>query len=100
MTEHRFAVRVKPGARVCEVGGRWDGRHGPALVVAVTARAVDGKANEAVCQALADALGVRRSSVAIVRGERSRDKLVVVRSTQTESDAEAAVTERVSRLIG
>jgi uncharacterized protein (TIGR00251 family) len=74
----RFAVRVRPGASRTAVGGRWPGPSGDALIVAVPAPAVDGKANEAVRAALADAFGVRRNQVAIVRGERSRDKLVEV----------------------
>ncbi len=69
----RFAVRVKPGARRDAVGGVWgDG----ALVVAVAAPAVEGKANEAVRKALAGAFGIRRQEVVIVSGERSRDKIV------------------------
>ncbi len=52
------------------------GRHGDALVVAVVAPAVEGKANEAVRKALAAAFGVRRRDVAIVVGERGRDKVV------------------------
>jgi uncharacterized protein YggU (UPF0235/DUF167 family) len=75
---HRFAVRVKPGARRTLVGGRWDGALGAALVVAVTAPAVDGRANEAVCRALADALGVARRQVDVVVGAHSRDKLVEI----------------------
>ena len=69
----RFAVRVKPGARREAVGGVWgDG----ALIVAVTAPAVEGKANEAVRKALAGAFGIRRQDVAIVADERGRDKIV------------------------
>jgi len=74
----RFAVRVKPGARRVLVGGRWDGRFGEALVVAVTAPAVDGRANDAVCHALAEALGVAGRDVTISVGGRSRDKMVDV----------------------
>ena len=74
----RFAVRVKPGAKRTAVGGRWAGRHGDALVVAVTARAVEGKANEAVRVALAAEFGTRRADVTIVAGERGRDKIVVI----------------------
>jgi len=44
--------------------------------VAVTAPAVEGKANEAVRKALAGAFGIRRQDVVIVSGERSRDKIV------------------------
>jgi uncharacterized protein YggU (UPF0235/DUF167 family) len=75
---YRFAVRVKPGARHTIVGGRWDGRLGAALVVAVTAPAVDGKANEAVCRALAAALDVDRRHIAVVTGAHARDKLVEI----------------------
>jgi uncharacterized protein (TIGR00251 family) len=70
----RFAVRVKPGAKREAVGGQ----HGEALVVAVTAPAVEGKANEAVRKALAKAFGVRKQDVTIVTGERGRDKIVDV----------------------
>lgn len=70
----RFGVRVKPGARKTKVGGRWT----DALVVAVAAPAVEGKANEAVRRAVAAAFGVRRQDVHIVTGERGRDKVVEI----------------------
>ena len=70
----RFEVRVRPGASRTRVGGR----HGEALVVAVTARAVDGKATEAALQAVAQALGVRRRDVRLVIGATSRTKVVEI----------------------
>ena len=93
MTEHRFAVRVRPGARQTRVGGRWAGSRGPALSVRVTAAAVDGRANDAVCRALADALGLSRGQVSLVAGARGRDKLVAV------SDPPADIAERVAALL-
>jgi uncharacterized protein len=70
----RFEVRVRPGASRTRVGGR----HGEALVVAVTARAVDGKATEAALRAVAEALGVRRRDVRLVTGATSRTKVVEI----------------------
>jgi hypothetical protein len=49
---------------------------GDRLRVAVTSPPVDGAANAAVIEALADAFGVRRSAIEIVRGERGRRKTV------------------------
>jgi uncharacterized protein len=46
------------------------------LEIWVSQRAVDGKATEAALIALAEALGVRRRSLRLVTGERSRVKVV------------------------
>jgi uncharacterized protein YggU (UPF0235/DUF167 family) len=73
-----FAVRVKPGSARTRVGGRYDGASGPALVVAVTERAVDGAATKAVLVAVASALDVRRSAVRLVHGRTGRDKVLAV----------------------
>ena len=70
----RIAIRVRPGSARPGVGGEHDG----ALVVRVSARAVDGKATEAALAAVADALGVRRSAVRLVSGASSRTKIVDV----------------------
>jgi uncharacterized protein YggU (UPF0235/DUF167 family) len=72
------AVRVRPGASRTRVGGRYDGPWGPALVVAVHAPAVDGRATEAARQALAEALRVRPARVTLRAGATSRDKLFAV----------------------
>jgi uncharacterized protein (TIGR00251 family) len=84
-----MAVRVRPGAARTEVGGRY----GDALVVRVTARAVEGKATEAALRAVADAFGVRRRDVRLVSGTRSRDKVVDV-----EGDA-AELAARLDRAL-
>ncbi len=67
-------VRVQPRARRNEVVG-WQG---PALRVRVTAPPTEGRANEAVVELLAAALGLPRSTIGLVSGAASRDKLVRV----------------------
>lgn len=67
-------VRVTPGATRDEVVGVRGGR----LALRVRARAVEGKANAALIDVLAAALGVRARSIEIRRGEHSREKTVFV----------------------
>jgi uncharacterized protein len=69
----RLVVRVHPGAS--RTGAEWDGA---VLHVRFRAHAVEGAANRALILAVAEALGVRRSAVRLVAGERSRVKLVEV----------------------
>ncbi|GAA1628157.1 hypothetical protein GCM10009828_065330 [Actinoplanes couchii] len=71
-------VRVRPGAGRTRVGGRYEGPHGPALIIAVGAPAVDGKATEAVRKALAAALEIRPREVALRLGATNRDKVFTV----------------------
>ena len=68
----RITIRVRPGSARPGVGGEHDG----ALVVRVSARAVDGKATEAALAAVAGSFGVRRSCVRLVAGASSRTKIV------------------------
>lgn len=74
MTSATIPVRVQARARRDEFLAVRDG----VLVVRLTAPPLDGRANAALCRMLADRLGVRSSAVEIVRGQRSRDKLVRV----------------------
>jgi len=78
----RVPIRVKPGSSRTRVGGVW-GDDPPRLVVAVQARAVDGKANQAVVAALAAAVGVGRRSIRIVAGDKNRSKLVEIDDVST-----------------
>ena len=70
----RVTIRVRPGSARPGVGGEHDG----ALVVRVSARAVDGKATEEALAAVAGSFGVRRSAVRLVSGASSRTKIVDV----------------------
>lgn len=65
-------VQVVPRASRVAVGPAVGAR----LRVAVTAPPVDGAANAAVIDALAEAFGVRRAAVSIVRGDTGRRKTV------------------------
>jgi uncharacterized protein (TIGR00251 family) len=67
-------IQVVPRASRAAVGPAV----GERLRVAVTAPPVDGAANAAVIEALAEAFGVRRSAVTILRGETGRRKTVRV----------------------
>lgn len=67
-------VRVQPGSSRDEVIG-WEG---DVLRIRLRARAVEGKANQSLLEFLARALGLRPRQVALIRGERSREKLVEV----------------------
>jgi uncharacterized protein len=70
----RITIWVRPGSAHPGVGGE----HAGALVVRVSARAVDGKATEAALAAVASAFGVRRTAVTLVSGASSRIKIIDV----------------------
>lgn len=71
-------VKTQPRARRAGVGGLAPGADGARLRIAVTALAEDGQANDAVCNALALALAlalqVPQSSIALTQGAASRQK--------------------------
>jgi len=67
-------LHVQPGASRTEFAGR----HGERIKVRVAARAVDGAANQALIEFLADHYGVPRRSVRIISGLRSRQKRVEI----------------------
>jgi len=69
--EGRLALRVTPGARG-EAITIEQGR----LLVKVRAKPEDGKANAAVLELLAEALGIATSRLRMLRGATGRDKLV------------------------
>ncbi len=71
----RITIRVQPRASASEISGY--GADG-ALRVRVTAPPVEGAANEAVIRTLADALGVPKSSISILRGDTGRVKIVEI----------------------
>lgn len=84
-------VRAQPGARRAGVQGEQAG----ALKVAVTAPPQDGRANEALVEALRRALGVRRSQVELIGGATGRDKRFLIRGV-----TRAEMEQRVAALVG
>jgi uncharacterized protein (TIGR00251 family) len=78
-----LAIRLQPRASRDEIGPIQNRE----LKVKVTAPPVDAAANEALLRLLADRLGCARSALHLVRGHRSRHKLVFA---QGISPAQAA----------
>jgi uncharacterized protein (TIGR00251 family) len=74
-----LAIRVQPGAKANEIVG-WisDASGGEVLKIRLRAAAVEGKANAALLEFLAASLGLRPRQIVLVRGEKSRDKVVEV----------------------
>jgi len=70
----RIALYVTPRSARDELAG-WRGGD---LSVRVTAAPEGGKATAAACRVLAEALGVPKSAVSVVRGHASRHKQVEV----------------------
>ncbi|MDR2709318.1 MAG: DUF167 domain-containing protein [Elusimicrobiota bacterium] len=67
-------VRVIPNAKRNEVVGRI----GSILRVKIGAPAVEGQANEALCDFLAEFFSVKRSEVFLRKGERGREKTIEI----------------------
>jgi len=67
-------LKVTPGASRNEIAGLTDG----VLQVKIAAPPVKGKANKELIAFLSKALGVKRSSLAIVKGQTSRNKVIAV----------------------
>lgn len=67
-------LHVQPGAARSEFAGM----HGERIKVRLAARAIDGKANEALVEFLAAHYGVAKRNVRIVAGLKSRQKRVVI----------------------
>jgi len=74
-------VRVQPRSSRTGLAVEPDGR----VRVALTAPPVGGAANQALCEYLAKLFDIPRRSVAVVRGEKARDKTVRVDGLTAET---------------
>lgn len=69
-----LTLHVQPGAKRTEVAGL----HGEALKIRLAAPPVEGRANLALVEFVAEALGIPKRSVTLVKGQGSREKLLLV----------------------
>ena len=82
-----LTVRVQPRASKDEIAGVMGG----ALKVRLQAPAIEDRANEALCEYLAELLKTPKAAVRILSGHHSRSKRVEVRGV-TEQQVLALVT--------
>jgi uncharacterized protein YggU (UPF0235/DUF167 family) len=82
-----LTIRLTPRAARERLAAGEDG----GFVAHVTAPPVEGAANDALCRLVARAAGIAPSRVAVVRGQRSRRKVVRVDGVE-----EAALRERLA----
>jgi uncharacterized protein YggU (UPF0235/DUF167 family) len=80
----RITVRATPrsGRDSIEAGA------GGVCLVRVSASADEGKANAAVCRVIADALGVPKSAVTVVRGHSARTKQIEIEGLTADEVAQ------------
>jgi len=81
MARARIEVRLRPRGRRDELLGMRNG----VLRARVTAAPVDGRANKALCRLIAKRIGIAPSKVTVVRGAKSRDKVVIVEGLSREA---------------
>jgi uncharacterized protein (TIGR00251 family) len=82
-------VRVQPRAKRNSI----EVVEGSKLKVYVTAAPEDGRANDAVVALLAKSLGVAKSHIRILKGHKSRDKLLDIEGL-TEDEIITRLTDR------
>lgn len=81
-----FNIRVLPRSSRCEIAGIQN----DALKLKITAPPVEGKANEECIRFLSDRLGVKRSKISIVAGQKSKNKSIAI-SGLTRKDIESII---------
>lgn len=89
-----LTLHIQPGAKRTEVAGS----HGDALKIRLKAPPVDGKANAALIEFIAELLNVAKSQVELKSGQAARRKIVAVRgiSAETARQRLAAQSEKTT----
>ena len=82
----RLAIRVQPGARANEIVG-WtaDAHGGEVLKIRLRAPAVEGKANAALIEFLAEILHLRPRQITLERGVKAREKVISIEGLTIEA---------------
>lgn len=85
-----LSIRVTPGVRQEFLEQLADGN----WKIGLRARAVEGQANKALCEKIAELLTLSRSQITVVRGEKNRQKMIKITGFKQEE-----VTRRLSTLL-
>jgi uncharacterized protein len=81
-----LALRMRPGARKNDIAGI----HAGAVKISLTTPPVDGRANKALIEFLADLLRIPQSRIAIVSGASNRTKLLRI-TGKSAAEVQAAL---------
>ena len=76
-----LTLHIQPGAKKTEVAGE----HGDALKIRLAAPPVDGKANAALIEFIAERLSLPKSAVSLISGQTSRRKLLEIDSPPADT---------------
>ncbi len=87
-----LVVRAQPGAKKTAIVGVYGEGATAQLKIAVQAPPVEGRANSALIEFLADKFGVPKSYVELVSGESSRSKVFLLKGI-TMGQAETLLSE-------
>ena len=74
-----LAVRAQPGAKKTAITGFYGDGDTAQLKIAVHAPPVEGRANVALIEFLADTFSISKSAVELISGESSRSKVFLLR---------------------
>lgn len=79
VSENGFELKVyvQPGAKKTEIAGEFNGR----LKIRLNAPPIDGKANEALIEFISEIFSISKSKIKIRRGQKSREKDLVISDT-------------------
>jgi len=71
----KISVRVIPGSSKCEISGLIDN----SLKIKLDVPPIEGKANEKCIKFLSKLLGVPKTSIEIISGEKAKNKILLIK---------------------